>query len=192
MCNDLNDYPEAIEYFLNDYFVNAIKIIENNQGVLDKFIGDGIFAYFGYNSRRKIGDPYNAIRAAFRFRNRFPILKNQFKKFCAKHYGIEPSDYNLKCGMHNGPAFLDYFSTSTRNSIILMGPTVNFASRLQGIAKNDEIVISKQLRNMVEEKFDFFNIQIKDRLEEQSGKGKLKSFEDEDIVFSITGRKEFR
>jgi len=50
LCKGLNDYPEAIIYFLNEYFAKAIKIIENNQEVLDKFIGDGIFAYFDYNS----------------------------------------------------------------------------------------------------------------------------------------------
>jgi len=64
LCNDLNDYPEAIIYFLNEYFVTAIKIINGNQGVLYKFVGDGILAYFGYNSRKGNGDPYIAIKAA--------------------------------------------------------------------------------------------------------------------------------
>lgn len=111
LCNDLNDYPEAIVYFLNEYFAKAIKIIENNDGVLDKFIGDGIFAYFGYNSRKGNGDPYNAISAALEFKSKFPTLKKDFNKYCAKYNGKEPSDYSLKCGMHNGPAFLHYFST---------------------------------------------------------------------------------
>jgi len=188
LCNDLNDYPEAIVYFLNDYFTRAIKIIEKNEGVLDKFIGDGIFAYFGYTSRNGNGDPYNAIRAALEFKSKFPTFRSQFNKYCTKYYGKEPSDYNLKCGMHNGPAFLHYFSASTRNSIILMGSTVNLASRLQSIAKDDEIIVSKRLRNMVQEKFKFLRIATNDRIEEESSKGKIKSFEEEDIVYSLAGK----
>jgi adenylate cyclase len=189
LCNDLNDYPEAIIYFLNIYFGKAIKIINNNHGVLDKFIGDGILAYFGYNSRKGIGDPYNAIMAALEFKRNFLTLRNDFNKYCIEYNGKDASDVNLKCGMHNGPAFLHYFSTSTRNSVILMGSTVNFASRLQCIAKDDEIIVSRQLRNMVQGKFNFLKIPTDERVEEESSKGKIKSFEEEDIVYSIIGKK---
>jgi len=68
LCKNLNDYPEAIVYFLREYFAKAIRIIKNNQGVLDKFIGDGILAYFGYSSRKGDGDPYNAIMSALEFK----------------------------------------------------------------------------------------------------------------------------
>jgi len=155
LCKDLNDYPDDIIYFLNNYFLKAIKIIKNNHVVLDKFIGDGILAYFGYNSRKGNGDPYNAILAALEFKRNFLTLKNHFNEYCTEYNGKDASNINLKCGMHNGPALLHYFSTSTRNSIILMGSTVNFASRLQCIAKDDEIIVSKQLKNMVQEKFKF-------------------------------------
>ncbi len=91
--------------------------------------------------------------------------------------------------MHNGPAFLHYFSSNTRNGVILMGSTVNFASRLQCIAKGDEIIVSKQLKNMVDEKFKFLKIATNDRVEEESSKGKMKSFEEEDTVYSLTRKK---
>lgn len=98
-------------------------------------------------------------------------------------------NFALKCAMHNGPAFLHYFSTDNRNSIILLGPTVNFASRLEGIAKEDEIIVSEPLRNMVQGKFQFLEIMIKDRVKEESRKGKIKSFEEEGIVYSLTTKK---
>lgn len=187
LCKDLNDYPEAIIYFLNIYFGKAIKIIKNNHGVLDKFIGDGILAYFGHNSKRRNGDPYNAIMAALEFKRNFLMLRNHFNKYCIEYNGIDASNVDLKCGMHNGPAFLHYFSTNSRNSVIIMGSTVNLANRLQCIAKDDEIIVSKQLRNMVQEKFKFLKIPTNDRVEESS-KGKIKSFEDEDIIYSIKGK----
>jgi class 3 adenylate cyclase len=123
------------------------------------------------------------------FKSKFPTLKRDFNKYCTEYIGQEPSDYNLKCGIHNGPAFLHYFS-GTRNSIILLGSTINLASRLEGIAKCDEIIISKKLRNMVQKKFKFSRIDPSDRLKEESSKTpKIKSFEEEDIVYSLTRKK---
>ena len=70
-----------------------------------------------------------------------------------------------------------------------MGTTVNFASRLQCLAKDDEIIVSKELKNMVQKRFKSLKIATSDRVEEESSKGKIKSFEAEDIVYSIKGKK---
>jgi adenylate cyclase len=183
LCNDLDEYPEAISYFLSQYFSSAIKIIYEHDGILDKFIGDGILAYFGYDNSRGSGDPYNAIRAALEFRNTFHVLRQDFAKYCKEYNGIDKININLKCGMHKGPAFLHYFSTDMRNGIILMGRTVNLASRLEGIAENDEILVTKRLKTIVQDKFESNEIPIKDRVEKE----KIKSFEEEDTVYGIIG-----
>ena len=41
-----------LEYLLRDYSSEATRVIKKNNGILDKFIGNGIFAYFGYQDRR--------------------------------------------------------------------------------------------------------------------------------------------
>ena len=48
MCNQFIYDPSTIVHFLKKYFNEANKIIHKNDGILDKFIGDGIMAYFGY------------------------------------------------------------------------------------------------------------------------------------------------
>jgi hypothetical protein len=42
---------------------------------------------------------------------------------------------------------------------------------------------------MVQEKFKFLKITPNDRIKEESRKGKIKSFEEEDIVYSLAGKK---
>jgi hypothetical protein len=42
---------------------------------------------------------------------------------------------------------------------------------------------------MVQGKFNFLKIPTDERVEEESSKGKIKSFEEEDIVYSIKGKK---
>ena len=42
---------EEVEYLLRDYYSEATRVIKKNNGILDKFIGDGIFCYFGYQDK---------------------------------------------------------------------------------------------------------------------------------------------
>ena len=43
---------EEVEYLLRDYHSEATRVIKKNNGILDKFMGDGIFAYFGYQDKK--------------------------------------------------------------------------------------------------------------------------------------------
>ena len=190
MCVDLNDYPEAITLFLNDYFNMAIEVISKYNGVLDKFIGDGILAYFGYQDPKSKGDPHNAINAALELKERFGPLKNSFVDLCNKENGRNPSNINLKCGINNGKIFLHYFSNPTRDSVVVLDSTINLASRLEGFAETDEIIISKNLMFMVKDKFEFDDIEVEKRLKEDSMNLKLKAFENEDFVYSVRVKKD--
>jgi class 3 adenylate cyclase len=183
LCEDFTLYPESIIFFLNQYFSKAIKIIEKHHGVIDKFMGDGILAYFGYD-RTENGDPHNAIKAALKFKKQFPTLKKHFTQYCKKYNGQDVRRIDLKCGINNGPAYVYYFNTSMRNSVILLGSTVNFASRLEGMAEKDEIIISKELKNMIQENYEFSEIPVKERIE-----NRIKSFEGVDIVYAIKGKR---
>jgi adenylate cyclase len=149
--------------------------------VIDKFIGDGILAYFGFTSpKEEHGEPSVAIEAALEFRSSFADLKQYFHNLWNKSYGIDASYINLKCGMDNGLTFLHYFNTPTRNSLILMGPTVNLASRLEDMARENEIIVSQYVKNMVKEKFEFSEIPVRER--EEKG---IKGFPEEDFVYAI-------
>jgi class 3 adenylate cyclase len=188
MCKDLEEFPEALTLFLNKYFNLAIEVIEQYNGVLDKFIGDGILAYFGYQDPKSHGDPYNAINAALELKKKFVPLKEEYIKLCNKQYGSNP-DINLKCGINNGNMFLHYFSSLKRDSIVVLGSTINFASRLEGFAEKDEIIISKKLMFMVKDKFELDNIEVKKRLKENSKDFNLKAFEGEKFVYADREKK---
>jgi class 3 adenylate cyclase len=179
MCYDRREDPEAVIFFLKLYFSKAIEIIENGHGVLDKFMGDGILAYFGYNSEPENGDPNNAIRAALEFRNIFPSIKEEFDTYLKNYLGKGISHINLKCGMDNGPAYLHYYARR-RNSVILMGSTVNLASRLESFAKNNEIIISAGLKNMIQKNFGLTKIMVTERQKEG-----IKGFKKQKFVYAV-------
>ena len=181
MCNLLSQCQGHMVYFFNPYFLKAVRIVRKYRGVLDKFIGDGILAYFGYNNLGGNGAPKSAINAALEFKREFNKISKCFRKFCLDNNGNQISDINLKCGVHNGPAYLSLFGSQNRNSLNIYGPTVNFASRLESFAKNDEIIVSSTVRNMVRERFRFLEIPVTDRIENG-----IKGFENEEFVYSVT------
>lgn len=182
LCKDLYGFEDSINYFLNEYFKKAIEIIEKHHGVLDKFMGDGLLAYFGYN-RTVNGDPFSAVDAALEFKKQFPTLKKQLDQYCKKTNRKKVRRIDLKCGIVNGPAFFHYFNTPTRNSVIVLGSTLNFASRLEGIAKNNQIIVSEELRDMIQENYEWRKKMIpKD--------DRIKSYEEVDVVYVLKGKRE--
>jgi class 3 adenylate cyclase len=100
-------------------------------------------AYFGYN-RTGDDDPFNALNAALEFREQFPTLRRSLAQYCKKTNIQDVARIDLKCGINYGPAHAYYFNTPTRNSVIVLGSTLNFASRLEGRAQNDELFFSIQ------------------------------------------------
>jgi class 3 adenylate cyclase len=181
LCEDFAVYPRILIDFLRKYFVEAIRIIKKYNGVLDKFMGDGILAYFGYNGTED-GDPRNAINAALEFKKQFSTLKADLAQLCKEMRLKKVRRIDLKCGMNIGYAYVHYFNTTARNSVIFMGSTLNLASRLEGIAKKDEIIVSRKLKDMIQGQYEFTPISVKRR-------GNIKSFKSEKVVYTIKGKR---
>lgn len=62
---------------------------------------------------------------------------------------------SIKCGIHIVGVLFCLLETNFRNQIILIGLNVNFANRLEGVADNDELLISEETIKSVREKFAF-------------------------------------
>jgi adenylate cyclase len=182
MCKKLYNFEDSINYFLRIYFEKAIEIIEKHHGVLDKFMGDGILAYFGYD-RTVNGDPFSAIDAALEFNKQFPTIKKQLNQYCENSNKKKVGRIDLKCGIDNGPAFFHYFNTPTRNSVIVLGSTLNLASRLEGKARNNQIIVSEELGDMIQENYKLRKMKIPE-------KDKIKSFKEVDFVYVLKGKRE--
>ncbi len=148
--NEFVDDPSTIMLFLEKYYNEANKIIRKNDGILEKFIGDGVMAYFGYNDNSEIQGAINAINAASELKEKFTVIKNEWIKESNLKSNVE---MNVKCGIHTGNLLFGIVETDYRNQITAIGSTVNFASRLEGVAENDDIMISTETKEKVEDRF---------------------------------------
>ena len=52
LCEKIKGHPVLVVEFLKEYYARATEIIHKYDGGLDKFIGDGVMAFFGFHARR--------------------------------------------------------------------------------------------------------------------------------------------
>lgn len=144
LCEILKAHPTLIAGFLREYFNEASNVIFKNQGVLDKFIGDGIMSLFGaLNNKDKEGhqDAVNAVKAAFELKRCFEnVLKNWMEQWVL--YTPQTIDIGLGCGIHTGETLIGNMGTEIRDQFTALGPHVNFAQRIESRAIKGQILIS--------------------------------------------------
>jgi len=128
--------PKLVVKIMNSYFKEMAEAIQNEGGLVLQFIGDEIYAVFGAPVFRP-DHPARAFRAGLEMRRRLVELNKRFeeKGWPKLRHGI---------GIHTGEALAANIGSPDRLSYLLVGDTVNLASRLQSLNKETgtEMIIS--------------------------------------------------
>ena len=175
------DHPELIAVFLNEYLGVAVPIIHEYGGIIDKFIGDGIMAYFGFKETDDDGSigSSNAIIAALKIKNAFQFFKKNWLDIWSTVTNFD-TNIDIKCGINTGSVLVGLMGSQERDQFTVIGTHVNLASRMEGIAEADQIVISQYTKEKVSQKFNMEAIQIKEE--------KIKAFEDITEYYVVIGQ----
>ena len=139
--------PKFVVKIMNSYFEKMADAIQQEGGLVLQFLGDEIYAVFGAPISRP-DHPVRAVRAATAMNRRLIELNQDFSKrgWPSLRHGI---------GIHTGEAVAANIGSPNRLSYLLVGDTVNLASRLQGLTKDmgEEIIISEATRVRLHEDF---------------------------------------
>ena len=120
--------PEAVIQMLNSYFSKVTASIHDAEGTVDKFIGDGIMAFFG--APQRLENPcVPAVAAARDMLTRVAELNTELAA-----RGEPPLAIGI--GLHAGDAVVGNVGSETRHNYTAIGDTVNVASRLEGLTKD--------------------------------------------------------
>lgn len=107
--------------FINSYLHEMGPIIRQNNGFIDKYIGDAIMALFV--------EPDDAVRAGI-------SLLQKLKVFNAKRAQIDSEPIKIGIGIHSGRVMLGTIGETHRMEGTVIGDAVNLASRLESLTKN--------------------------------------------------------
>jgi PAS domain S-box-containing protein len=132
--------PETVFKVLNAYLDLAAQAILEEEGTLDKFMGDAVLALWNAPDPQ----PDHALRAA---RAALNIIQRSQER--TKH--LEKSDHHLvyRVGVATGPAIIGNVGTSELFNYTAIGDTVNLAQRLQVTAQRGQILVNKSLYEML-------------------------------------------
>src|SRR5437660_12766773 len=113
---------------LNRYFTAAAEPVLNNNGFIDKYIGDGILAVFGTRDESPGAACRNAVRAALGMleavRRRNLTFEREFNM-----------PLRIGIGIHFGTVVLGRIGHPGKRQITVIGDTVNMASRIESMTK---------------------------------------------------------
>ena len=138
--------PDTLFALMNRYFEAISAPVLQEQGLLDKFIGDALMAEFGIpHNRGDREEALAAVRAALAMQSNLDSLNTTLEA-----EGVEPLAQGI--GMHFGEVMAGNLGSSHRLEYTVIGAAVNVASRLEGLTrrfKEHPILISGELRELL-------------------------------------------
>ncbi len=165
--------PQELVNFLNEYLSEMTRIIFKYNGVVDKYIGDAIMAFWGAPIHDE-QHPVNACRSAVEMIRR---LRELNKKWQAEG----KPEIRIGIGINSGEVTVGNMGSDVRFDYTVMGDNVNLASRLEGINKQygTSIIISEYTYEKVRNEF------VTRKLDKVAVKGKKKPVE----IYELIGRR---
>jgi adenylate cyclase len=132
--------PVELIALLNDYLTAMTEIIFKHDGIVDKFIGDGILAYWGAFTPGK-NHALLAARAALEMTRRLEELNRGWQAA-----GRQPIAIGI--GLNTGEVIFGNVGSGKKIEFTVIGDAVNLASRLEGLNKQfgTSIIISDATR----------------------------------------------
>lgn len=133
--------PEELVAVLNRYLAAAAEAVLDQEGTIDKFMGDAIMAWFN----APLPQPDHALRAvrtALLMRQRLQRLQAELPPAYHLTFGV---------GIHTGEAVLGLIGTERRLEYTAIGDSVNTAKRIQENAGPGQILISAATYALVRE-----------------------------------------
>ncbi len=130
--------PEDVEAVLRPYHERLRSELERHGGTVEKFIGDAVMALFGAPTAHE-DDPERAVRAALAIRD----------------WALEEGELEVRIGITTGEALVSLGARPEAGEGMASGDVVNTASRLQGAAPVNEILVDETTFRAAEHTIDF-------------------------------------
>jgi adenylate cyclase len=157
---------------LNEYFSDMVGSVLQQNGTLQKFIGDAIMAVWGDTHSKGIqADAQRAVTAALQMRGALANLNARWKE------NPDRNKLSIGVGVNHGEVIVGNVGHPRRMEFTVLGDGVNLAARLESATKqfHTDILIGEQVEKLTREHFVYRIVDL------MTVKGKTKPVE----VFSL-------
>jgi class 3 adenylate cyclase/predicted ATPase len=137
--------PEDLREVVRSYQETAAEVIHDFEGHIAQYLGDGLLVYFGYPKAHE-DDAHRAVRAALGIVDAMGTLNRRLES----EYSVRLA---VRLGIHTGPVVVGEMGGEGRHEQLALGETPNIASRLEGFAEPDTVVISAMTKRLIEGAF---------------------------------------
>ena len=125
--------PQGLVKVMNRYFSTMSAPIRGHQGIIDKYIGDAIMAYWGPPFAEDAEQARLATMAALDMLQLVPQLRAELPELLGVR--MLPNAFDIRIGIATGEVLVGSIGSELMMSYTVMGDTVNLASRLEGANK---------------------------------------------------------
>jgi len=142
-------------------------IVFLNQGIIDKYLGDGLLAFFE-NEKEKVISAENAIQTAIQMQTAARELNSQWAQKIR-------FDLHIRIGISTGYAAVGNIGPKEKFDYTIIGSKVNMASRLQSIGGEGDIIFDEDTHSYIKDRYNTRNL----------GEVELKGFEHSIKAFKL-------
>jgi len=134
-----------LKTFLNQYLTQITKVIFDNKGTIDKYVGDMVMAFWGAPLRNP-DHASQAVLAALQMQLKISKMKNKFNKLGIKNVAAG-------IGIHTGEMNVGDMGSDYRRAYTVLGDAVNLGSRLESLTKyyDVKILVSENTKKQCKE-----------------------------------------
>jgi len=152
--------PSGLVKIINRYFTLATEPIVRHSGVVDKFIGDAVMAFWGPPFTSPDEHARLACTAALEQFDQLEELRRQLPELLGFRKGLPQLD--IRIGLCTGDLVVGEIGSQLKKSFTVMGDTVNVASRLEGVNKQygTRILLAEETYEQVKGEFETREIDL--------------------------------
>ena len=140
--------PEQLALLLNKYLTRMTKTVFTYNGVLDKYIGDAVMAFWGAPKVLTASDQaFLACQTALEMQKQILEVKKDWSE-------VGDIDFEVRIGVNTGEMAVGNMGSDQRFDYTLLGDNVNLGSRLEGINKEygTKIIVAESTAQHVKDR----------------------------------------